>query len=105
MKTSLSPLVTVGPASELPERSPQGVPAQETNTGVLTVKEAARRLRVSAKTLYAEIAAGKIFVVRIGRVIRVPLAAIEALLRGDVLGSRPAKQANRDRGGHRERET
>ncbi len=47
---------------------------------VLTVGEAARVLRVSAKTLYRMISAGSIPVLRFGRAIRIPRAVIESML-------------------------
>ncbi len=46
---------------------------------MLTVKEAADFLRVNVKTVYALIAAGRLRCVRVGRVIRIPRAALDAL--------------------------
>jgi len=53
-----------------------------TLTEVLTVAEAAALLRVNVKTIYAEIAAGRIRVVRMRRTVRIPRAVITALLTG-----------------------
>lgn len=44
-----------------------------------TVPEFAKLLRVNAKTVYAEIAAGRIQAVRLGRALRIPRIAVEAL--------------------------
>jgi excisionase family DNA binding protein len=49
---------------------------------VATVREAAKYLRVNPKTVYAEIAAGRIRVIRLGRSVRIPRAALEALCAG-----------------------
>jgi excisionase family DNA binding protein len=48
----------------------------------LTVPELAKLLRVNAKTIYAEIASGRIHAVRLGRALRIPRATIEALSDG-----------------------
>lgn len=50
---------------------------------VLTVEEAAAILRVSRSAAYAAAAAGQLPAVRIGRTLRVPRQALEALLGGD----------------------
>jgi len=47
-----------------------------------TVPEVAKLLRVNAKTIYAEVASGRIRAVRLGRALRIPRAAIEALSHG-----------------------
>lgn len=49
---------------------------------VSTVAEAAKYLRVNPKTLYAEIAAGRIRAIRFGRSVRIPRAVLEALCAG-----------------------
>ncbi|MGC4089417.1 MAG: helix-turn-helix domain-containing protein [Polyangiaceae bacterium] len=49
---------------------------------VSTVAEAAKYLRVNPKTLYAEIAAGRIHALRFGRTLRIPRAVLEALCAG-----------------------
>jgi len=49
---------------------------------VSTVAEAAKYLRVNPKTVYAEIAAGRIRVIRLGRSVRIPRAVLEALCAG-----------------------
>ena len=56
----------------------------ETNSlpPVSTVAEAAKYLRVNPKTLYAEIAAGRIHVIRLGRSVRISRAVLEALCAG-----------------------
>jgi len=50
---------------------------------VLTVPEAARLVRVSARSYYQAAARGEVPAVRIGRRIVVPGAALERLLRGE----------------------
>ena len=50
-----------------------------TKFDMLTVKEAADFLRVNVKTVYALIAAGHLRCVRVGRVIHIPRAALDAL--------------------------
>jgi excisionase family DNA binding protein len=48
---------------------------------MLTVKEAADLLRVNVKTVYLEIAAGRLRHVQLGsRIIRIPRAVIASLL-------------------------
>jgi excisionase family DNA binding protein len=49
---------------------------------VSTVAEAAKYLRVNRKTIYAEIAAGRIRVIRLGRSVRIPREALKALCAG-----------------------
>ena len=51
-----------------------------TKHDLLTAKEVAGILRVSTKTIYALIAAGKLASVRVGRVIRVPRTALDQFL-------------------------
>jgi excisionase family DNA binding protein len=51
-----------------------------TKLDLLTAKEVAGILRVSTKTIYALIAAGKLASVRVGRVIRVPRSALDQFL-------------------------
>jgi excisionase family DNA binding protein len=51
---------------------------------VLTVKEVAAILGVNVKTLYAEIEAGGIPAIRVGKVIRVPTNMLASLLQGRV---------------------
>ncbi|TMC13464.1 MAG: helix-turn-helix domain-containing protein [Chloroflexi bacterium] len=51
-------------------------------TAPLKVEEAARLLRISRATGYRRVADGTIRSVRLGRLIRVPRAAIEELLNG-----------------------
>ena len=50
---------------------------------VLTVEEAARLLRVGRSAAYEAVRAGEIPTIRIGRSIRVPRVALEALLAGE----------------------
>ncbi len=47
-----------------------------------TVPELAKLLRVNAKTIYAEVASGRIRAVRLGRALRIPRAALDALFHG-----------------------
>ena len=47
---------------------------------MVTVKEAAALLRVNVKTIYAEIAAGHIGYVKIGRLIRIPRAVLSSMV-------------------------
>jgi excisionase family DNA binding protein len=47
---------------------------------MLTVKETAALLKVNIKTVYSEIAAGRIGYVKIGRLIRIPRAVISSLV-------------------------
>jgi len=49
---------------------------------VSTVAEAAKYLRVNRKTIYAEIAAGRIRVIRLGRSVRIARDVLEALCAG-----------------------
>jgi excisionase family DNA binding protein len=49
---------------------------------MLTVKEAARYLRVNVKTLYADIEAKRIRALRVGRVIRIPRSALLSIAGG-----------------------
>jgi excisionase family DNA binding protein len=63
-------------------------PLRATDTAVdsahqaLKVEEAARLLRISRASAYRRVGDGTIRVVRLGRLIRVPRAAIEELLMG-----------------------
>jgi excisionase family DNA binding protein len=66
------------PSRSCPPDSPPAAPLPE----VLTVREAAAHLRVNVKTVYAEIAANRIRVIRLGRTVRVPRAVIAALCAG-----------------------
>lgn len=50
---------------------------------VLTVAEAAQRLRISLPTAYKRIRNGEIPSIRMGRVIRVPVVQLERLLNGE----------------------
>jgi excisionase family DNA binding protein len=54
---------------------------------LLTVKESAEQLGLSARTLWAWIYARKVGVVRLGRAVRIPQAAIDELIEA---GSIPA---------------
>ena len=47
---------------------------------MLTVKEAAALLKVNVKTVYAEIAAGRLGYLKIGRLIRIPRTVITSLV-------------------------
>jgi excisionase family DNA binding protein len=58
---------------------------------VLTVAEAARLLRVGQRTYYAAAARGEVPVVRIGRRLVVPGAALERFLVGDAV-ARPGER-------------
>ncbi len=54
----------------------------EESPQALKVEEAARLLRISRASAYRRVGDGTIRVVRLGRLIRVPRAAIEELLMG-----------------------
>ena len=47
---------------------------------MLTVKEAAALLKVNVKTVYAEIAAGHLGYIKIGRLIRIPRTVISSMV-------------------------
>jgi excisionase family DNA binding protein len=49
-------------------------------TEMLTVREAAVLLRVNVKTVYGEIAAGRLAYVRVGRLFRIPRAVIASMV-------------------------
>jgi excisionase family DNA binding protein len=55
---------------------------------LLTVKESAEQLGLSARTVWAWIYARKLGVVRLGRAVRIPQTAIDELIEA---GSVPAK--------------
>jgi excisionase family DNA binding protein len=55
---------------------------------LLTVKQAAEELGLSARTIWAWVYARKVSVVRLGRAVRIPQAAIEELIES---GSVPAE--------------
>jgi excisionase family DNA binding protein len=52
------------------------------STDVLTVEEAAARLGISRNSAYLAAASGQIPTLRIGRLLRVPVRALERLLEG-----------------------
>ena len=52
----------------------------DSESPVMTVKEAAKALGVNAKTLYAEIAAGRFPAIRLGRVLRVARHGLASVL-------------------------
>lgn len=62
-------------------RQPEPAPALDALPELLTVEEIAAFLRCGRGTAYALIARGELPSVRIGRLVRVPRAAIEALVR------------------------
>src|SRR5689334_12172304 len=74
-----------------PEVSPDGrhpLPGSETEApsappDVLTIAEAARRLRIGRNSAYEAVRRGELPVVRIGRRLLVPRRALERLLDGD----------------------
>ena len=47
---------------------------------MLTVKEAAALLRVNVKTVYAEIAAGRLAFAKVGRLIRIPRSVLTSMV-------------------------
>lgn len=51
---------------------------------MLTVDEVATRWRLDRKTVYAEIAAGRLGAARFGRVLRIPLVAVLSVEQGRV---------------------
>lgn len=62
-----------------------GTRDDEDEAVVLTVDELAARWRLDRKTVYSEIAEGRIPALRLGRVYRVPLAAVLSLEQGRVV--------------------
>ena len=68
---------------EDPAAPPSTIPMAENESTdpppVLTVPEAAAFLRVNVKTVYAEITAGRIQAIRLGRTLRISRAVLEAL--------------------------
>jgi excisionase family DNA binding protein len=50
---------------------------------VITIPEAGKRLRMSAQSAYAAAKRGEIPTIRIGHLIRVPVARLNQLLAGD----------------------
>jgi excisionase family DNA binding protein len=67
----------------------------------VTVREAARRLGVSRDTVRRAGAAGRLKVVRIGRLVRVTTASIRALLDGGPPEKPPGDRARSPGGGGR----
>jgi excisionase family DNA binding protein len=63
----------------------------EPERGLVTIKQAARMLRLGRSTIYELIADRQLEVVHIGRSARVPVASIEALI------SRLRRASDRDR--------
>jgi excisionase family DNA binding protein len=55
-----------------------------TRPTMLTVEELAQRWGIHAKTLYLEIQRGRLHAVRLGRVLRVPIAVVESFEQGRV---------------------
>lgn len=53
------------------------------NLEALKVDEVAERLRVSPQTIRAMIERGDLHAVRVGRVIRIPVEALERFLKGE----------------------
>ncbi|MGE5483680.1 MAG: helix-turn-helix domain-containing protein [Ignavibacteriales bacterium] len=60
------------------------------NTDALTVEETAKVLRISRGLAYSLVREGQIPSVKLGRVIRVPRAGLEALLNGQTSGTAAA---------------
>ena len=57
---------------------PQATPGQQPD--VLTAAEAAALLRVGVKSIYKAVNSGQLPVVRFGRIIRIPVHALERML-------------------------
>lgn len=71
---------TNAPPSGRPAHRSQAAQGQIRDSEMLTVKEAADLLRVNIKTVYAEIAAGRLKHVQLGRrIIRIPRSVIASL--------------------------
>jgi len=77
--TGLGPTHEASVPPETPSAAEEGKGALP---AVCTVAEAAKYLRVNPKTIYSEIAAGRIRVIRLGRAVRIPRGALEALCAG-----------------------
>lgn len=65
---------TVGRSGPIIEATPE-----PKDNDVLTIPEVARRLRVSTRSVSRWIASGELTCIRIGRVVRVPNDAVDAL--------------------------
>ncbi len=52
-------------------------------SGVLTVEELAERLRIGVRSAYLAVERGDVPSIRIGRLIRIPEAAVDRLLAAD----------------------
>jgi len=74
------PTLSAGPPDR-PARRERAGRSPTRDAEMLTVKEAADLLRVNVKTVYLEIAAGRLRHVQLGRrVIRIPRAVIASLI-------------------------
>lgn len=67
----------------VPAEAPSAAEGNHALSAVCTVAEAAKYLRVNPKTIYGEIAAGRIRVIRLGRAVRIPRGVLEALCAGE----------------------
>ncbi len=75
--------------------------AESTNVHLLTVPEAARLLRIGRNLAYELVARGELPSVRLGRVIRVPRAALDAWLETE--STRPAPRGDASANGRARR--
>ena len=76
----IRPAASPGPPNRAPKREPP-TRSPTRDAEMLTVREAADLLRVNVKTLYLEIATGRLPHVQLGRrVIRIPRAVIASLI-------------------------
>lgn len=66
------------------ERESQAVEQMSTQQLMMPVDEAARRLWVSARSVWRWISAGEIKVVKLGRAVRIPASEIERIARQGV---------------------
>ena len=76
---STHPPVRITPAIPAPARS--GDPASVETRVLLTVEEAARRLRIGRTTCYRLVATGQLATITIGHLRRVPVDALTAFVR------------------------
>jgi len=62
-------------------KPPIGTEPAVSQHALLTIPEVAARVRVSTRTVSRWIASGELVCIRIGRVVRVPAEAVDALMR------------------------
>lgn len=91
MNIDVSPVDTPSepeyPAGDMPE-SPD----------VYTVEQVAERLQTTTRTVLRMIDRGELYAVRVGRLVRIPIAAYEALLRNEPYTPSGAQPSGDDTG-------